>query len=247
MKIINPFKFETIRPFIIEKPILDDNGNDTGLRISDDCRLFDKDGNEKCTCRDENGRPRGYLCINETVGVRNYSLTRIALRAFDNEFHPYSYYDNYQVDHIRPSIPLNNHISNLEWVSRAENMRRAGETGVMIKKYHKPLIHQICQMICDGYSRLEIRNILGVNGQLIDDIRSGRSHKSVSSQYLDKGFEYKEFDREELESIVRKVCQMIQDGYRNYQIVNELDVPYNFVWCIKNKRTFINISLEYNF
>ena len=247
MKIINPFTFETIRPFRFEKPILDDNGNDTGLRISDDCKLYDNDGNEKHIWYDSNGRPFGYICINEDIGARNYPLTRIAMRAFEDEFHPYSYYNNYQVDHLNPSIPLNNHISNLEWVTQAENMKRAGETGVMIKKYNKPLIHQICQMICDGYSRLEIRNILGVNGQLIDDIRSGRSHKSVSSQYLDKGFSYKNFNRTELENTVNKVCQMIQDGYRNCQIVNKLGIPYNFVWCIRYKYTFKDISSKYNF
>lgn len=247
MKIINPITYDVIKPIRFEADILNDNGEYIGIRISNTCKLYDDEGNELPVRYDPNGRPLANLTLNEKDGNRTYPLTRIALISFANEHHPYSYYSNLQVDHINPSIPLNNDLNNLEWVSREENMRRAGETGVMIKKYKKDLVHKICQMIVDGYSRLEIREKLNVNGQLIDDIKSGRSHKSVSSLYINKGFKYKTFNRDENEALVRQVCEMLQEGYRNIDISKSLDVSYCFVSDIKHGRTFKNISSEYNF
>ena len=129
-------------------------------------------------------------------------------------------------------------------------MRRAGETGVMIKKYRKPLIHKICQMTCEGYSRAEIKEALEVNGQLIDDVRSGRSHKSVSSLYLDKGFKYKEYDRSISDNKAEMVCKLLEKGYTATKIINELNDPsidHNFVYVVKHRIAHKKVSEKYNF
>ena len=249
MRIIQPIRFNVIKPIRFQVPILDDYGNPIGINISDSCKLYYDDGTEKEIRYDSVGRPMANLKLNED-GVRCYPLTRIALMSFTEEHHPYSYYKDYQVDHIKPTLPLDNHISNLEWVSRAENMRRAGETGVMIKKYRKPLIHKICQMTCDGYSRAEIKDALGVNGQLIDDVRSGRSHKSVSSLYIDRGFKYKEYDRSISDKKAEEVCKLLEKGYKTGEIIRELNDPFinhNFVYVVRNRIAHKKVSEKYNF
>lgn len=228
------------------KPILYDSGKETGYFITENSELYDPNWNNR-TRYDDHHRPYGNVPKLDGSGNKyNYSLIRLSKRAFEDEFHSYDYYSNLQIDHINPSVPLDNNVSNLEWVDNAENMRRAGETGVMIKKYKKDLVHQICQMICDNKPRWYIREKLSVNGQLIDDIRSGRSHKSVSSKYLDKGFEYKKFDREEENNKAREVCKLIVAGYSDGDIARILGVSSAKPWCIRNHKIFKNISSEFN-
>lgn len=239
-----PIYFDNIsKPITFSKQILNDNGINTGYIINDSCELFYNDNKVENVRYDNRGRI--FYNLNIEGKSKPYSLTRIMLRAFDTEFHPYSYYSNYQVDHINPSVPLNNDIRNVEFVTRQENMKRAGETGVMIQKYNKKIINDICQMIVDGYSRQEIINKLNINGQLIDDIRSGRSHKSVSIKYIDKGFSYKKFDREKVYKSVEEICKLINLGYRNIDIANKLNVPYCFVSDVKFGRVYRNISSKY--
>lgn len=259
MKIYKPVTFEKVKPVSFVRKIVDINGDIVkNLYITDDCKLYDINQLDSCDyigeCPeasiyvrpDDNGRL--YANVNpENEKHKCCHLARVAKRAFDDGKYPDEFYKTVQIDHLNPSIPLDNNISNLEWVPRHVNMIRAGETGVMIKKYPKSLSAKVCQMICDGYSRKEIKETLGVNGQFVDDIKSGRSHRSVSSQYLDKGFEYKTYDRTEKDQMAHKVCKLIEEGKRNYEIANELNIKYSFVKDIRAKTTFKKISSNYNF
>lgn len=258
MKIYKAIDFINIeRPITIIKPLLDKYGNNVkNLYISDDCKLYDQDELDSVDyfgdCKeasikvriDENGRKSA------SVGVNGKStpLHRALMISFDEGKHGTEFYETHQVDHINPSIPLDNTIYNLRWVTNEENMENAGKSGVMIKKYKKPLVDQICQMICDGCSRKEIRETLNVNGQLIDDIRAGRSHKSVSSQYIDQGFEYSEYDNSFQIERAHQVCKLIDEGYRTCDIVRKLDLPNQCVVSdIKFGRVYKYISSQYNF
>jgi hypothetical protein len=261
MKIYKAITFENkIKPIKFVRKVEDNEGNIIrNSYISDDCELYDIDVYDSydyfgdCPKSDINIRKddRGRLYASINPESENHSqcqhLARVAKRAFDEEKHPLSYYRDKQIDHINPSIPLDNNILNLDWVSREENMERAAESGLMIKKYKKDLVHEICQMICQNVPRYEIVELLNINGQLVDDIRSGRSHKSASKQYLDKGFTYKKIDRNEKYELVNNVCQLIENGYRNCEIAKKLNVRQAFVKDIRAHATFKDISKDYNF
>ena len=133
-------------------------------------------------------------------------------------------------------------------------MRRAAQNNLLKygeshhnSKYSDELIHNIVQSICDGYSREEIKNMYNINGQLIDDIKSGRSHKKISSLYLDKGFSYKEYDNSENVKLARKVCELLQQGYSVGDTSRILEISYNFVFPIYTRVTYKYISKDYNF
>ena len=129
-------------------------------------------------------------------------------------------------------------------------MRRAGETGVMIKKYNKDIVHEICKRIIKGESRKKISEELNVNKNLIYDIKTGKSHKSVSKLYLDKGFEYHKENKEERRNVAREVCKLIEKGKTNNEIYNILGNKisnYCFISDIRAKRTYSYISKDYNF
>lgn len=247
-----------IKPITFFRPIVSDDGKIIkNLAITDNCELYDYDemleGKYMVDLEpkvipkvDKNGRL--YANVSQENGKYQH-LARVMLIAFDDDRKPLSYYKQYQADHVDPSVPLDNSLENIQWVLPAENMRRAGETGVMIKKYHKPFVHKICQMICDGYSRQEIMKDLNINGQLIDDIRSGRSHKSVSCQYLDKGFEYKYFNKDERREYAHKICQLYVEGYRKSEIEKMIpDLPCkSLVRNVIEKRSYLDVSSQYDF
>lgn len=157
----------------------------------------------------------------------------------------------YVVDHLDCDTSHNDY-GNFELVSQSENMRRAGINNLMPRgedhhnsKYSNLLINQICQDICNGLSRQEIMQSHNINGQLIDDIKSGRSHKDISSQYLDDGFSYSEYDRSEREYKASIVCDLYLKGNSISDINHITGFGRNFIEPIINKRTFKDISAKY--
>lgn len=258
----DPEELNVKRAVQFVKPVKDMNGDIVhNLYVSDDCKLYDIDEYNSHMYSDEcpeakytiyiDKRGRRYSCIN--CEKKNY-ITQVARAmkiSFDEGKYLMSYYNDLEIDHIDPRVPLNNCLENVEFVTHDENMRRAGETGVMIKKYQKDLIHQICQMTCDGVPRAEIMEKLHVNGQLVDDVRAGRSHKSVSSQYLDKGFEYKTFDRNYRDDLLHRICKAIEEDpdMRVCDINRKLggNVDHRLISAIRNKQCYTRISKDYNF
>ena len=162
-------------------------------------------------------------------------------------------FNKYVVDH-KDCDTTHNTYDNFELVSQAENMRRAGANNLMPfgeqhfnSRYPDSLIHLICQDICNNISRRDIMNNRSVNGQLIDDIHSGRSHRRISEQYIQYGFSYKEYDNSNRIEMAKEVCELLQLGYSVPEVAHITGYGSNFVEPIKNKRTFKYVSCNYSF
>jgi hypothetical protein len=248
------------RPIQFVRPVINTCGKIiNNLYVSDDCKFYDIDEYNSHTyfgdCPEANinirndSHGRIYSNINVEGTTSNSQVARVAKIMFDDGKYPIEYYADKQIDHIDPSVPVKNCLENLEFVTRDENMYRAGLTGVMIKKYGKEIAHKVCQMTCEGKSRQEIIAETGTNGQFVDDVRAGRSHKSVSCQYLDKGFEYKTYDRHRRDDQIHAICQLLQDrpDMRVCDICRELNVDHRFVCAIKGRKAYLYISKDYNF
>lgn len=231
------------------RDILDDNGKATGYLITEHCHLIDGRTGKDLTIK-SNNRPFGRINMNKESRI--HSLTRIARRAFDDESYPLSHYESLVIDHVIPvtNEKQNHHISNLEWVTPGENKRRAEQLNMGNYHHPKEKIHTICKLICQGKSRQEILKLVsGINPNLIDDIKSGRSHKDISAQYLNKGFEYRTFDREEKHALVKHICELLQlKKYTPKEITEILNISNkSFVNDILHRRTFTKISKDYDF
>lgn len=201
MEIKKAVSFPNVRkPIKFIKPIVDELGNPVqNMLISDDCELYDIDewnsheyfGDCKKSDlrinKDSHGRLYAAINDNSKNHKRTQHLARIARRAFDEPKHSEEFYKSHQVDHINPSIPIDNNISNLEWVTPQENMYRAGKTGVMQNKYDRKTIELICEKLISGERRIDIARELGVDIHLLDDITIGKSHKSITEKYVSKG------------------------------------------------------------
>ena len=264
MKKYNPIYYTKDKQVIKQfRPIIDKDGNIVNdLCISEDCNLYnwsDIQNNFYSDCRpaevyvytDSNGRKISPLIEPKGNLIQTCIPLHRALMILSDTEHPdweYNDYKNLEVDHINPSIPLNNNIKNLRFVSHDDNMKAAAETGVMIKKYKKPLVESICNAICEGKSRQEIINEFSINGQLIDDIRSGRSHKIISSKYLEKGFQYQNKPRRprsERLNEAEKICEMLSKGYSNSEICRSLNVASGLVTSVSKGISYRDISKKY--
>ena len=241
----------------LENPLLynvrDNYDQYTNYYVDDNCNVYQllPDGQLKYIkiTRTNDGRPKVYL----KTGTE--PIDTFAYRVLMKEYSGLSSkeFKNFVVDHIDCN-PRNNNISNLEVVTQSENVRRAGINNRFPfgedhhnSKYSDKLVESICKDIAEGsLSRLDMRKKYGINGQLIDDIRAGRSHKKISSKYVDQGFEYSDWNRPAREEKARIVCSYIEKGYRIAQIVRETGFGFNFVEPVFNKRTFKYISDQYN-
>ena len=249
------------KPIKFVKPIVDELGEPVrNMYISDDCELYDIDEWESheyfgdCPQADirinidNHGRKYAAINDNSKNHKRTQHLARIARRAFDEPKHSEEFYKTHQVDHINPSIPVSNNINNLEWVTPQENMYRAGKTGVMQKVYTKEQICEICERLIAGERRIDIARAMNVDIHLLDDITIGKSHRSITEQYLDKGFKYRtKRDKEKMDGIAEEICKEIvsNPSLRNSQIARKLNCDQRMVGGIRSGFIYKHISKKY--
>lgn len=238
-------------PFLYN--IKDMNGNSSNYYIDDFCNIFELVENRFLPIhvhyRKKDGRPVVILNLNG----RKQMFLAYRLLVYASSGLSYESFKDLVIDHIDCN-PSNNRIDNLEIVPQKENMRRAGINNLMPygeshfnSKYSDSLINGICEDIVSGLNRQEIINKYSINGQLIDDIKSGRSHKKISSKYIDKGFRYKTYDNSIGETKAIEVCKLLEKGYSISEVSKMTGYGRNFVEPIKNKRTYKYISNNYSF
>lgn len=81
---------------------------------------------------------------------------------------------------------LNNHFSNLEWVSQSDNRKHAFRHKLCRRpnsKLKDETVHMICMAISEGVQAKVIRKAFNIPKHMYDDIRSRRYYKDISDKY----------------------------------------------------------------
>lgn len=120
------------------------------------------------------------------------------------------------------------------------------------KDYNLKTLHQdrideemarkICEYLELGFKNKEIRELLGVTKKTILNIRDGNTWKSISCEY--------DFPRERsllTKDKVIKICELLQEGKRTIDVANETGYPYHAIQKIKKRKTWHEITKNYNF
>jgi len=157
------------------------------------------------------------------------------------------------VNHI-DGDKTNNKVTNLEWATYSENNKHAFEAGLSTPKRGElngradmtdATANRVCKMIEEGYRNKEISETLNISRSVVKQVRSGKTWKHISCNY-----KLQAPGVATSESTVRWICRMLQQGYRNRDIVRmatSRSVTKDLVTRIRCRRAFAKISCEYNF
>ena len=177
------------------------------------------------------------------------------------------------IDHL-DSTKYHNWVWNLDYVSRTENLNRAGDNNLFPRgeehhstKLTEEEVRRISEMISKGEKSIKIREEIGfdrLSSQTLGDIKAKRSWKEISDEYFEPfpiKHQYKSLPKEK-EKLIRKVCSNIEKmGYeatgRDIAIASGIPMDElskaeqnsyrNFVNRIRYKLNYTNISKDYNF
>ena len=130
------------------------------------------------------GYERVMLC-NEN-GAINKTVHRLVLEAFK----PHVNMNDLEVNHM-DGDKLNNHLSNLEWVTARDNILHAHDIGLMSNigernpnaKLSEADVLEILQRLDNGELQRDIGSDYGVNDGCISMIKRGHNWRSVREEY----------------------------------------------------------------
>lgn len=160
-----------------------------------------------------------------------------------------------EVNHIDGN-KLNNRLSNLEWVTKKENMLHAhklklrdntGE-GNPRKILTEDEVIEIYNKCYEGARVCDLADFYGVSRPTISDIKAKRNWQHILEDLPD--IKHKSKKESLSETTVRWICSELQKGTKIAEIIkksNNILVDENKVYDIKRRKSFIWISNEYIF
>lgn len=111
------------------------------------------------------------------------------------------------------------------------------------RKYTDEEKHRVCQMIADNYTNAEISEETGIDRMMIENVRARNKWTRISVQY-----EFPIHNPTKLDpDTVKKICELIVEGYQNSDISKKLGVPKHKIKAIRARRTYTEISKNYDF
>ena len=194
----------------------------------------------------------GYEMVNLSLKDKNdrkskpMSIHRLVMLCFC----PIPNADEMQVNHI-DGVKTHNWLSNLEWVTRSENMKHCYRNNLEINGEDHPwatiteeVVHEICRKLQEGMSNPDIAElVLGDRKRdgLVNSIRIGNAWVNVSQYYdippsdLTQHFR-KQFNNEELS----RAYFLIEDGLSNREIAKIIDPDFSCK-CSEDKDRVIRV------
>lgn len=198
------------------------DGQETKYLISDDGTIYSQITNKFLK---PFKNPQGYCLIDLSVNGKTYTrqLHRLVAMTFiDNP-------NQLETVNHKDGDKTNNCVDNLEWMTRLDNVRHAWKTGLSKPRYGtdnpanvytEEQIHNVCKMLEVGIcSNKYIAISCNVNITLIRDIKFRGKWKQISKLYDIPTVPIGHKDDRQ------KIYHMIENGFTNQEILDELGYP----------------------
>lgn len=155
------------------------------------------------------------------------------------------------VNHIDGN-KLNNHASNLEWVTHRENMDHAISTGLIKRgeenptsKFTEEQVHSVCKLIQMGYRSNDIADTCRVPVSLVSGIRAKVVWSHISDSYI-----IPKKSRSLSCETIHWLCQRLEEKLTQGQIMNLTDnkrITKTLIKDVRRRKIYKDISVNYNF
>lgn len=176
-----------------------------------------------------------------------------------SEFYKINGYKQLQVNH-KDGLKWNNIDTNLEWMTRSENIQHSYDTGLHKRNSNilEDDIRKVCDLLQNGYEIKDIVNIVGngVTYSIVADIKKGQSWVDISQDYTFYQRKGKLLDYDTVSSLCMYFSThyigslTINDHCRNAMSVCGLEQTQNNLDSVRKiytRKNYINISRNYNF
>ena len=219
--------------------------NSKGYHVSEDGRVFNNQNKEMKL--DSSARYLRVQLIYQDGTVKKELVHRLVAKAFipNPENKP-------DVNHIDGN-KLNNHVSNLEWVTKSENMVHARDNKLIPvgeenynSKYYDEQINEACRLMQEGYRNCDICSMLDLPKNIVSQLRNGVIWNHIRSKYDIKTVKQK---RASVDTVTW-ICRKLQDGLSVNEILalaTNNTVSASLIYDIKSRKTYKDISSEFNF
>lgn len=192
--------------------------------------------------------PAGYLSVGLSKNGKKYKYLvhrLVALAFIPNE-------ENKPTVNHKDGNKTNNTVDNLEWATYSEQVIHARDNGLrenckirICREWDDETIHLICQYIVQGFRPRETANILGVPDFLVKNILRKTQYTDISDEY-DFSLRPVKAERTEVNKVIR-ICEMLELGTKESDIVKALNVTQSVVNKIKTRKCHTAISCNYKF
>jgi hypothetical protein len=213
---------------------------------------------------------KGYLAIylpaKKCTGkkVCRFTIHWLVLAMFTDD--PDKAFDRRWIVNHKDGIKHHSYLSNLEWVTYKGNYEHAIENdlcknygdGVKTSKHSADEIRRIAEMLVNNKSYKEIREALGYpNDDKTEKFLTAIATRS-KWRHITKHYNFTTHDKNNIrkysEETVMKICECIENGFRNCEIIEELEITdkkevkkyLSLIHRIKKKTAFKEISQLYN-
>lgn len=181
--------------------------------------------------------PDGYLLIDISHNKKVY--TRQVHRLVATAFIPNP--DKIETVNHKDGDKTNNHVNNLEWMTRISNVRHAWETGLVkprsgednpANKFTEEQIREVCKLLeTNKYNYKVISRITGVSYDTVKDIKYKRAWVKVSKEYDIKdtrAFRYLKY-----KNYILKLLSEHKTNSEIYELLNH-EVPIKHIGYLRN-------------
>ena len=148
---------------------------------------------------------------------------------------------------------LNNHVSNLEWVTRQENVDHAMENNLVPAMVGvnngrailtEDQVRDIYSRLLNGEQSIDLAREFSVEKTTIGNIKRRKEWKHITKDFPPIEIKFKA--QKQSEETAHEVCKRLELGILPTPIADELNVPVDFVYDLKRRRGFKHVTSLYN-